>query len=394
MLVKTDNQNYTDIADSLREIGCWVNIFNQNVTCSEHRDGIYYDADDLFIENPNNRQDELFKVTCNNVEYDCVLKFVNWYSFTTYHLGNWSLIDSTVIDTGEPFAIVIVDENDYKKTYIYTREVGTYNFAVQKRTFKPSEMKKALDSKFADYGISYSSDGKTATTYGYKVVGFAGCDLRDDITTINFSPRAKEIGEYAFCKTQDNYFTLTLPEGIEKLCYGSFYSSSILNVVLPSTLKEIGSYSFYECFYMKNIAIPNGVIKIGDYAFYGTSMSGVTSLPESVTELGKYAFYNSHISITSVPKGVTKIPNYVFRDGYMTSFTFHEDIEEVGYAAFACCSDLRTVTFKGKPNKIDASVWADRCESLTTINVPWSEGEVANAPWGATNATINYNYSG
>jgi hypothetical protein len=29
---------------------------------------------------------------------------------------------------------------------------------------------------------------------------------------------------------------------------------------------------------------------------------------------------------------------------------------------------------------------------LTDIYCPWSEGEVANAPWGATNATIHYNY--
>lgn len=34
------------------------------------------------------------------------------------------------------------------------------------------------------------------------------------------------------------------------------------------------------------------------------------------------------------------------------------------------------------------------CTNLITINVPWVEGAVANAPWGATNATINYNYTG
>ena len=33
------------------------------------------------------------------------------------------------------------------------------------------------------------------------------------------------------------------------------------------------------------------------------------------------------------------------------------------------------------------------CTALTDIYVPWSEGEVAHAPWGATNATINYNYN-
>lgn len=29
-----------------------------------------------------------------------------------------------------------------------------------------------------------------------------------------------------------------------------------------------------------------------------------------------------------------------------------------------------------------------------TRGVPWAEGAVTNAPWGATNATINYNYTG
>ena len=35
----------------------------------------------------------------------------------------------------------------------------------------------------------------------------------------------------------------------------------------------------------------------------------------------------------------------------------------------------------------------DGCTNLTDIKVPWAEGAVANAPWGATNATITYNYT-
>lgn len=32
------------------------------------------------------------------------------------------------------------------------------------------------------------------------------------------------------------------------------------------------------------------------------------------------------------------------------------------------------------------------CTKLSTIYVPWSQGQVANAPWGASNATIIYDY--
>jgi len=31
------------------------------------------------------------------------------------------------------------------------------------------------------------------------------------------------------------------------------------------------------------------------------------------------------------------------------------------------------------------------CTQTFDIYVPWSEGEVAGSPWGATNATIHYN---
>jgi hypothetical protein len=31
------------------------------------------------------------------------------------------------------------------------------------------------------------------------------------------------------------------------------------------------------------------------------------------------------------------------------------------------------------------------CTNLTEINVPWLEGEIPDAPWGADNAVINYN---
>ena len=34
----------------------------------------------------------------------------------------------------------------------------------------------------------------------------------------------------------------------------------------------------------------------------------------------------------------------------------------------------------------------ENCQDLTDIYCPWAEGEVANAPWGATKATIHYNY--
>ena len=79
----------------------------------------------------------------------------------------------------------------------------------------------------------------------------------------------------------------------------------------------------------------------------------------------------SSLALTNLPNGITSIGNY----------------------AFYGCTGLVSLTFKGTPESIGNGAFAD-CNNLTTINVPWAEGAVANAPWGAENATINYGYTG
>ena len=118
--------------------------------------------------------------------------------------------------------------------------------------------------------------------------------------------------------------------------------------------------------------LPNGITKIGNYAFYECRNLALTSLPEGITSIGAYAFSNCrNLTLTSLPEGITSI----------------------GDRAFYGCSGLTNITFKGTPNSINSGTFRN-CTNLTTINVPWAEGEVANAPWGATNATINYEYTG
>lgn len=77
---------------------------------------------------------------------------------------------------------------------------------------------------------------------------------------------------------------------------------------------------------------------------------------------------------------------------YLQTAVIPEFIEEVESRAFVNNDKLKTVTFKGKPRYIDQYTFQG-CDNLTTINVPWAEGEVEGAPWSATNATINYNYT-
>lgn len=95
----------------------------------------------------------------------------------------------------------------------------------------------------------------------------------------------------------------------------------------------------------------------------------------------KDGFYHEHIK------------PFLFSSELLVNATIPPFIIFIEHDAFFDSENLTTVTFKGRPNQISDTAFR-LCDNLTTINVPWSEGEVANAPWSATNATINYNYTG
>lgn len=143
--------------------------------------------------------------------------------------------------------------------------------------------------------------------------------------------------------------------------------------------------------------VMHGYTKVTSYKFsnygklqtffdYGTTIKSIES--------GAFNSCTS-LALTSLPSGLTSIPNNVFLncDG-LVSMSIHSGINTINAAAFGKCGSLTSVTFEGKPSGNMAKNIFQGCINLTEIKVPWAEGSVANAPWGATNATITYNYTG
>ena len=96
------------------------------------------------------------------------------------------------------------------------------------------------------------------------------------------------------------------------------------------------------------------------------------------------------VTSITVSNSCTKVRKYAFYElGALLDVTLPGKIAVVEDHAFENCSSLAEVTFDGAVAEIGPQAFSG-CTNLLTINVPWSEGEVANAPWGATNATINY----
>lgn len=137
-----------------------------------------------------------------------------------------------------------------------------------------------------------------------------------------------------------------------------------------------------------------GYTKVRDYLFYNCTHLALTSLPESITSIGASAFVGcSNLTLTSLPEGLTSIGESAFRKCPNLALTsLPEGLRVIGNRAFQGCTSLTSITFKGTPTTIGSAPF-NGCTNLTDIKVPWAEGAVSGAPWGATNATITYNYT-
>ena len=70
----------------------------------------------------------------------------------------------------------------------------------------------------------------------------------------------------------------------------AFSGSSLSSIILPNTIKYMGTGVFHICRSLKSITIPEGVTSIGDYAFrYCSNLTSVV-IPSTVTHIGEAAF--------------------------------------------------------------------------------------------------------
>lgn len=163
------------------------------------------------------------------------------------------------------------------------------------------------------------------------------------------------------------------------------------------TCTYIGRQAFQGCSQLAITTLPNSIEYIGENAFRECKSFNLSSLPTSLKELGDNAFYGGMLlglGLSGLPSGIQKLgDNCLANPGKMSvlasSLTIPDTVTTIGAGVFGN-SPITTITFKGMPQTISDTAFTG-LGNLTTINVPWAEGVVTNAPWGATNATINYN---
>ena len=242
---------------------------------------------------------------------------------------------------------------------------------------------------------SLDSSGRvfTAKFRGTIVPEYAFAYLAE-LTSVDMPDNVIAIGDNGFYRCPKLSLT-SLPSGITSLGDYAFADCSMLTLTsLPSGITSLGDYVFRDCPRLSLTSLPSGITSIGQYAFNNCPRLALTSLPSGITSLPTAAFqYCPKLALTALPSGLTSIGAYAFKQGTgLASITLPPALTTIGDYAFANCTGLETVRFTSTVSSIPGGVFSG-CTKLSTIYVPWSQGQVANAPWGASNATIVYDYT-
>ena len=159
--------------------------------------------------------------------------------------------------------------------------------------------------------------------------------------------------------------TYSIRKGTKVICDEAFRWSkligcrSLISLVIPDSVTNIGDYAFWGCSDLADIVIPDGVTSIGDYAFEGCESLRSVVIPDGVTSIGDYVFSGCR-SLTDIviPNSVTSI-----RDGAffccsdLADIVIPDGITSIGDRAFMGCSSLSSLVIPGGVTSIGESVF-------------------------------------
>lgn len=223
-------------------------------------------------------------------------------------------------------------------------------------------------------GTFTPSDGK---------VGFSSVtvDVNPDLRPLSVS----ENGQYS-PDGFDGYSEVSV-DVPQKYDINAIADRSISGEIVLDTAPNVGRSAFQLCTNITKVTALLAV-EVGSYAF---KWSGVESayFPSAKTINGE-AFHTSKYNgnIGDDFPIVETISQGAFRGTRLSVARLPSTLKSLTGIAPLGFNGLRIVYFHSTPTSITGSCFSGN--NITDIYVPWSEGAVANAPWGANNATIHY----
>ena len=254
----------------------------------------------------------------------------------------------------------------------------------------PNSTKRIGSYSFRDFDQITSIEIPNSVTRIEKSA-FIGCD---NLTSVIIPKSVNNIENKAFGRC-NSLVNITVEDGNPK--YDSRENCNAIietkantlivacnNTTIPNTVKKIGDYSFYDCYFLKSLILPNSIEGIGANAFESCKSLMSIKLNEGLKYIHSKAFvYCSSLESIEMPNTVTSVGGGVFSactklktvklSNRLTSLPSapSECSNTIPTGIFAHCKSLTEVIIPNSVTYIGDFAFLD-CASLTSLSIPSS----------------------
>ena len=190
---------------------------------------------------------------------------------------------------------------------------------------------------------------------------------------------------------QGNEETFTVPEGINTIADCVFENCKYTSIILPDSVRIIGSHAFSDCVNLKELVIPEGVISIGNQAVFGCEKLESITIPDSMEEIGEGIWGSNkalkNVVISPAHRYYEMIDHLLVDKRNMVivaalndtpaKYEIPEGIQEIGFLAFQGCDNLTELVVPEGVTRIGMSAFSG-CSKLCKVTLPESVKEIAD----------------
>lgn len=143
-------------------------------------------------------------------------------------------------------------------------------------------------------------------------------------------------------------------DNVERIGANAFRASNLSSLTLSSTLKEVGANAFAECPSLESVMLETSA-QLASSVFSGCSNLVTVEFGSSVTSIADGLFANTSIAEVSFPATLLNIGARAFQDTKVKNVNIPASVTEVKALAFDGCNLLENVYFLSNPKIADTA---------------------------------------
>ena len=180
-----------------------------------------------------------------------------------------------------------------------------------------------------------------------------------NITDVTFADGIAALTDNLF-RSAGKLTEVVIPNTVVRIGAGCFRQSNVEAVIIPDSVKTLGSSTFEECDNLCAVKIGAGVRKLPYACFYGCDMLQNVVIPESVYEMETSVFERSGLYYQKLPQSITAIGAWTFKDcPNLVKVECSDNLEAIGDYAFERCASFTTLQTAAKEVPFNNTTFKD-----------------------------------